>query len=326
MVTIGQELKNPLITRRAFLKHMSITAAAGALNACVPQVSSPLSTHTPLPSIKTSTVTDNPTATATLTPTPTEIPTEAPPTAIPSPANTLVPEEMVLVEAGSFMMGSEEGYDDEVPLHRVNITRTFYIGKYPVTHNQFIRYHETKNFDWADNNLPEARIDWMDAVEYCNWLSKRNGFQACYSGKGKVTQCDFTASGYRLPTEAEWEYAARGGQASQGFTFAGSNDPYDIAWFAENSDDQPHPVGLKMPNELGIHDMCGNMFELVWDWYAEDTYARSPLEDPTGPVKGTEKVRRSGNYGVAAFNMRSTFRSYDGINYPMNGFRVVRTA
>jgi formylglycine-generating enzyme required for sulfatase activity len=177
-------------------------------------------------------------------------------------------------------------------------------------------------------------VDWYDAAAFCNWLSDKEGRTPCYSGAGKGTACDFSADGYRLPTEAEWEYAARGGQQGRGTKYAGSDNPDEAGWYAANSDGRTHPVGEKLPNELGLYDMSGNAFEWCWDWYGEDYYASSPANDPKGPpapmtTKPWEliRVRRGGNWRENAESMRTTTRSYDTASYPgENGLRLARTA
>jgi sulfatase modifying factor 1 len=237
-------------------------------------------------------------------------------------------------------MGSPDGRSDEQPVHTVHLTRPFYIGQYAVTFAEYDRFcadtHRGKPDDrgWGRENIPVINVDWYEVVAYCNWLSEKEGLPPCYSGKGKVTRCDFSASGYRLPTEAEWEYAARGGTKSQGYIYAGSDNPDDVAWYSKNSDGQLHPVGQKQPNELGLYDMSGNLFEWCWDWYGEDYYASSLASDPQGPptprVKNAwelNRVRRSGSWREEADNIRTTFRSFDYASYVGdNGFRPVRSA
>ena len=269
--------------------------------------------------------------------------TPVPPEPTPEPTEEIKPisPEMVLVEAGSFEMGSADGFPDELPVHTVAITRPFTIGKVEVTFEEYdlfcentIGYNKPDDGGKGRGKRPVAGVDWHSAVAYCNWLSEKEGLLLCYSGKGKLTKCDFSSNGYRLPTEAEWEYAARGGQKSQGYVYAGGDDPDKVAWYGDNSDDQSHPVGQKQPNELGLYDMSGNSFEWCWDWYAEAYYASTPSSDPEGPPppRGANpwelvRVRRSGNWSESSENVRAACRSYDDPTYPGgNGFRLVRTS
>jgi formylglycine-generating enzyme required for sulfatase activity len=164
------------------------------------------------------------------------------------------PELMVLVEGGSFRMGSDTGYDDEKPVHTVTID-SFYISKYEVTQEEYLRFCEKTNIhypSWLEpgsnfnihtgtndhyvkfaglrkETHPVVGVSLYDAVAYCNWLSEGGGLEPCYRGRGESITCDFTVNGYRLPTEAEWEYAARGGAKSKGYIYSGSNDPGDVA-------------------------------------------------------------------------------------------------
>ena len=255
------------ISRRDFLRLTGIATTAILLDACAPDVP---------------TITDIPPTATTLPPTKTPVPTNTP---TQQPIQAIYPD-MVLVEAGSFQMGSTDGYAHEQPVHTVLISKPFYIARYEITFEEYDRFcddtHKVRLEDrgWGRGKQPVIHVDWNDAIAYCNWLSETEGLSPCYSGKGKMVECDFSANGYRLPTEAEWEYAARGGQDSQGFIYAGSDNPDDVAWYADNSNEQLHPVGEKEPNELGLYDMCGNIFEWCWDWYDQDYYAASPLSDP----------------------------------------------
>jgi formylglycine-generating enzyme required for sulfatase activity len=267
------------------------------------------------------------------------IPTALPPTATPQLTIQVPTPDMVLVDPGTFAMGSSAGRPDEQPVHTVRTTRAFYIGRYEVTFDEYDRFCEDTGRTMADDEgrgrgkLPVIQVTWYDAAAYCNWLSEREGLTPCYSGTGKLTQCDWHANGYRLPTEAEWEYAARGGHKGQGYLYAGSDNPDEVAWYEDDSGNQIHPVGQKQPNELGLYDMSGNLFEWCWDWYRPDYYASSPTEDPTGPPpqsvatpRGPERVRRSGSWREDAVSIRSTCRSFDYASYVGdNGFRLART-
>jgi formylglycine-generating enzyme required for sulfatase activity len=248
--------------------------------------------------------------------------------------------ELVLVEPGIFNMGSNSGFANEKPIHRVQITRPYYIGVFEVTYNQYDSYTmETgkKQIEREEINRgerPAMGIDWFDAVSYCNWLSEKEGYTPCYDIKGVITECNFDADGYRLPTEAEWEFAARGGNNSKGYIYAGSNNADEVAWFEDNSQADYHLVGLKKPNELGLYDMSGNMWEWCWDYWDDSYYERSPVIDPTGPVSvpkqdftyAVEKSRRSPRWLNSSEYMRVSSRSADFIDYEGdNGIRLVRT-
>ncbi len=193
--------------------------------------------------------------------------------------------EMVFVQGGTFQMGStseqKNCYDDEKPVHSVTLS-DFYIGKYEVTQKQWrdIMGTNPSNFSRCGDNCPVENVSWDDVQEF---LKKLN---AKYPGKN-----------YRLPTEAEWEFAARGGTLSKGYEYAGSNDLKEVGWFSENSGYKTHPIGGKKANELGLHDMSGN----VWEWCEDDwhdNYGGAPkngsawVDDPRGGLR----VRRGGSY------------------------------
>lgn len=252
------------------------------------------------------------------------------------------PPDMVRVAGGSFLMGSEEGLPRERPVHQVLLSRAFFMARFLVTYEDFDRFcAETRRSRPRDKEPGSARgrkpvrnITWFDAIDYCNWLSAQEGLMPCYSGAGQAVACDFEAPGYRLPTEAEWEYAARGGLEGGGGRFAGSDHPDDTAWYEANSGDVTHPVGQKRPNPLGLYDLCGNIFEWCWDWYADDYYLRSPVQDPRGAdAPGAviawkwEKSRRGGSWRESGADITVWSRSQDYAGYAGdNGFRLVRTA
>jgi len=219
--------------------------------------------------------------------------------------------KMIYVRGGKFKMGSNES-ESEMPIHPV-ILSSFFISQYPITFDIYDVYCEDmgiqkpNDMGWGRGNLPVINVSWEEAMKFCEWLTNKSG---------KI---------YRLPTEAEWEYVARGGRYSQNFIFSGSNNLDEVAWHSLNSGGKIHPVGQKKPNELNIYDMSGNVNEWCYDWYAEDYYKNSPLENPTGPDFGIEKVFRGGSWST---NDKFCRVSNRGLFLPNGqfkdvGFRVV---
>jgi len=246
---------------------------------------------------------------------------------------TELPKNMVLVRAGMFLMGSPESekgrYDDET-LHEVAISHDFYMSKYPVTQAEYERvvgHNPSCSSKGIGDDYPVYQVSWYDAVEYCNKLSELEGLTLCYSGRGENICCDWNANGYRLPTEAEWEYAARGGQKAGSYNvYAGSDTIGNVGWYVNNSGRKTHPVGGKQANELGIYDMSGNVWEWCWDRKGE--YPTGGVMNPAVSSAGSNRVVRGGSWFSFANSCRSAYRSRD---YPSNsyygvGFRVVRTA
>ncbi len=236
--------------------------------------------------------------------------------------------EMVLVEGGTFSMGSKSGNYDEKPVHSVTVS-SFYMSKNEVTFEQYDEFCEATgrvkpyDYGWGRGTMPVINVSWYDAVEFCNWLSEQEGLTPVYSGSGDNISCNFDANGYRLPTEAEWEYAARGGNKSRGYKYSGSDNIDDVAWYIDNSGIKTHPVGQKKANELGLYDMSGNVYEWCWDWYGY--YSSSSQTDPEGPSSGSYRVGRggswTGNAGGASWLVRALDSPEDWDSH--SGFRVV---
>ena len=172
-----------------------------------------------------------------------------------------------------------DGFDNERPVHTVTVS-TFYIGKYEVTQGLYESVMGANPSEFkGDNNLPVENVTWYNAVSFCNKLSEKEGRQAVYTIDGTTVTADWSKNGYRLPTEAEWEYAAKGGNGSPGnYLYAGSNNVDDVAWYSGNSSNTPHVVGKAKPNGLGIYDMSGNVWEWCWDWYSD--YSSEAQSDP----------------------------------------------
>lgn len=225
----------------------------------------------------------------------------------------LFPIQMVLVEGGTFSMGDTfgDGNYPEKPAHNVTLSN-FYISEYEVSQKQWI---ETTGYNpakiWGDD-LPVESVNWNDAYQFCNSRSELEGLQPCYTVSGNVVSCDFSASGYRLPTEAEWEYAARGGKNSQNTKYSGGSDPKEVAWFYNNSGNTTHNVGTKKSNELGLFDMSGNVWEFCWDYYSESYYSESATQNPAGPLSGENRVLRGGAWTDDMVFNKVYYRNYYG--------------
>ena len=216
--------------------------------------------------------------------------------------------EMVLIAGGSFEMGSNAGDQiDETP-HTVYVD-SFYIDKYEVTQEEYERVTGTNPSRWKGEANPVEQIRWKDAIEYCNARSRLESLQPAYDEQ--TWQCDFEASGYRLPTEAEWEYTARAG-TSTAYCFGDDRTQLGRhAWFKENCTRGPLPVGQKGPNPWGLYDMYGNVWEWCHDYYGEDYYEQSPENNPRGPGSGQTRVVRGGCWNSRPDMCRSSYRNYE---------------
>jgi formylglycine-generating enzyme required for sulfatase activity len=217
--------------------------------------------------------------------------------------------EMVFVEGGTFTMGctSEQGDDcddDERPAHQVTLS-DFYIGKYEVTQAEWkaIMGNNPSGFSGCDS-CPVERVSWDDVQEFIRKLNAKTG------------------KNYRLPTEAEWEYAARGGKHSKGYKYSGSNSIENVAWYYGNSGKKTHPVGTKQANELGIYDMSGNVYEWCQDWYGG--YSKGSQTNPAGASSGSDRVLRGGSWYLNPRYVRVSNRLYftPAYRYINLGFRL----
>lgn len=219
--------------------------------------------------------------------------------------------DMVKIEAGSFVMGctSEQGSDCnsvDRPYHRVTITQDYYIGKFEVTQELYEAVMGVNPSTWKSFDRPVEKVSWEDAQEFCAELSRMTGRK------------------FSLPTEAEWEYAARGGRKASGSKYSGSSSVNNVAWYGDNSGGQTHPVGRLRPNELGIYDMSGNVYEWCQDW--SGSYSSTSQTDPIGPESGSYRVLRGGSWCLSASFCRVAARNdgtpgFRGDN--TYGFRVV---
>ncbi len=226
--------------------------------------------------------------------------------------------EMVLVKGGTFTMGNDYGgkqSQDEKPEHEVTLA-DYYISKYEISFKEYDTFCKTTSAAKPDDagmgraNRPVINVSWVDAVKYCNWLSRKDGLKKCYKIDSIYVKCDFTQTGYRLPTEAEWEYAANGGEHNSTFAFSGANEVDSVAWHSGNSDGKTHDIGSKTPNALGVFDMTGNAPEWCWDKYRKDYYKESEKSDPKGSKTGTRRVHRGGHWNMGEKFLRITKRHF----------------
>lgn len=209
---------------------------------------------------------------------------------------------MVYVSGGTFIMGGDES-SDQTPTHSVTLS-SYYICKYEVTQALWRAVMGSNPSKFKGDNLPVEQVSWNDCQTFINRLN------------------NYTGRNFRLPTEAEWEFAARGGNYSRHYKYSGSNNLDDVAWHGDNSD-RTHPVGTKRPNELGLYDMSGNVFEWCSDWYG--TYSSYSQTNPTGPDSGSYCINRGGAFAYGASRHRSTDRSYSTPDtyYYFLGLRLV---
>ena len=233
-----------------------------------------------------------------------------PPVELPENYTNGIGMQFKLIPAGEFMMGSRTDDpgrpDHETPQHRVRITKPFYLGIFEVTQAEYEKVMGANPSHFEGSSRPVEQVSWEDATEFCTKLSEVDEKNA-----------------YRLPREAEWEYACRAGTTTR-YSCGDELEP-EYAWFQGNSGEQTHPVGEKRPNAWGLHDMHGNLYELCADWYAPDFYGRSPLDDPVGPLTGSRRVSRGGGWPRRSRSCRAASRAFPPAGWKCydQGFRVV---
>lgn len=227
-----------------------------------------------------------------------------------------MPDRMVEIPPAKFTMG-----DDKSGRVEVEISHPFLMDKYPVTQDLYQEVMGKNPSYFSGEDLPVENINWFDAIEFCNKLSEQTGLERVYEGNDKNVEINYEKSGYRLPTEAEWEYACCGGTTDELY---GNLD--DIAWYIKNSKNQTQGVGLKEANEFGLYDMLGNVWEWCNDWYDKE-YPKYPQKDPTGPENRFERLLRGGSWANFANNIWSTYRQRkDPYTRDNNlGIRLVRS-
>lgn len=250
---------------------------------------------------------------------------------------------MIHVKGGSFKLKSDltNSFGNNNKMLNIAID-SFYISKYQLTIREYDKYcvaivnARLRENGWGSADRPAVDISWYEAISYCNWRSIQEGLKPCYSVKdynklwllrkkeihnsNDKIKCNFKANGYRLPTEAEWEYAAsnRLGTSQYFRKYSGSDRINDISWYSGNSDNETHCVGMKEPNELRIFDMSGNVWEWCWDWYGDKIIISQ--NNPTGPILGSYKVNRGGGYDNKASLCRIDYRNRS--NPDFSSFRI----
>lgn len=211
---------------------------------------------------------------------------------------------MIRVAGGTFQMGSNNSDLDERPVHPVTLS-SYSIGETEVTQALWTAVMGSNPSNFKGNNLPVEQVSWNDCQTFIRKLN------------------DLTGENFRLPTEAEWEFAARGGNRSRGYKYSGSDNPGDVAWYTVNSGDKTHTVKSKSPNELGIYDMSGNVWEWCSDW--KGSYSSSSATNPKGPSTGSHRVYRGGSWRSHARICRVAYRNIDTPSFMFNylGLRLV---
>jgi len=238
----------------------------------------------------------------------------------------------IRVEGGTFVMGNAADncccFSAELPARNVTING-FYMSRHQVTQREWLEVMGANPSHFRGDHLLVENVSWFDVIEFANEKSRRAGLTPVYSingtGTDRIVTWNRAANGYRLPTEAEWEFAARGGHGSPGgFIYSGSDNANLVAWHAGNSGGRTQAVGQLRPNALGLYDMSGNVWEWVWDWFGP--YPSAAQANPAGASSGANRVLRGGSWSYSDWGTRSTFRYWfipSSRSFSL-GFRLVR--
>jgi len=247
---------------------------------------------------------------------------------LPQVLKTACGMDMVSIPPGQFIMGSNEGQIDSKPAHQVRVDG-FLMDQCEVTQEVYQRVTGTNPSRRKHPQNPVEQVTWSAAARFCNARSLGEGLKPCYD-TNKWT-CDFSANGYRLPTEAEWEYACRAGSATDFYFGDNARELKSFAWFEGNSPAGPHPAAQRKPNAWGLYDMAGNVWEWCNDFYGAKYYRESPQDNPRGPAQGEKRVLRGGAWSSSAESCASWVRNCDEagltdvcLTMDSNGFRCVR--
>ncbi|MCE5229823.1 formylglycine-generating enzyme family protein [bacterium] len=270
------------------------------------------------------------------TPAATKDASDKPPAASPAPSaqskTVATPTgEMALIPAGSFTMGDDSAESaDEKPAHMVSVA-AFYMDTREVTQKQYEDMVKQNPSKYKGPERPVEQVDWYHAALYCNARSRKEGLKPCYDHK--TLACDFSADGYRLPTEAEWEYACRAGSTTKYSFGDDANMLKNFAWYKANSNKASHPVGQKSPNAFGLYDMHGNVAEWCQDVYGDSYYQQKAGDNPKGPTSGDKRALRGGGWSANDDACRSTARNSENARFAdacfgsdAYGFRCVKKA
>jgi formylglycine-generating enzyme required for sulfatase activity len=250
------------------------------------------------------------------------------PRARPQTIKTACGMEMVPIPAGQFTMGVNDGPIDAKPAHRVKVDG-FLMDQHEITQEVYEKVTGQNPSRRKNPQNPVEQVTWVAAARFCNTRSLQEGLKPCYNTN--TWECDFSANGYRLPTEAEWEYACRAGSTTRFYFGQMTAALTAFAWFEGNSHSAPHPVGQRKPNAWGLYDMAGNVWEWCNDFYGARYYRDSPADNPRGPNEGEKRVLRGGAWSSSADSCTSWIRNCDEagqtdvcLTMDSNGFRCVR--